>query len=82
MDAYRHLHFMSKTPIRGLITNHQTFSELHNILFCILEQAVLTAETGHIAARNGRFSRGDLRTVARSSGLLCCAFASMEDCGY
>ena len=50
--------FMSKTPIapiRGILANLQIFSELQNALSCILKQAVLAAETGHIAARNVRF---------------------------
>lgn len=55
MEAYRHLHLYVKDTNKGIIANRQIFNELHNILFCILEQAVLAAETGHIAALNGRF---------------------------
>ena len=58
MDTYSHLHFYVKDTncaIRGILANLQIFSELQNALSCILKQAVLTAETGHVAARNVRF---------------------------
>lgn len=37
---------------KGILVNGQIFSELQNVLSCIMKQAVLAAETGHIAAPN------------------------------
>ena len=47
---------MLKTSIKSIFANHLTFSELHDVLFWRMKQAVLADETGHIAARNGLFS--------------------------
>ena len=47
---------MLNTPIKTIFANHLTFSELHDVLFWRMKQAVLADETGHIAALNGLFS--------------------------
>ena len=45
--------FMSQSPARCALANSLSLNGLQNVLSCILKQAVLAAETGRIAARNG-----------------------------
>ena len=70
--------FMSKSPVMTIRANRLSFSELQNASFCILKQAVLVAETGHIAARNGLFGSAMCAYGARGTAdWLCCALASI-----
>ena len=59
--------FMLRTSIRAILDNHLSFSELQNVLSCILKQAMLSAETGHISARNGRFGSAICEYRARGA---------------